>query len=130
MAAPLKGNDVRVISNDSARSIVISQPINNLTEDTIMADLQNNIKVEESILVYNTGGIVIGVVTILLNMSVIISVLRIPKTSKFYVTYILLGNLAFTDAGTGLWVVVLNTISLYHGRRKEFLACVNSICRY
>ena len=51
-------------------------------------------------------GILQGVTMIVLNISVIVSVWQIPNMDKFSVTYMLLGNLALTDAGAGLVLLV------------------------
>ena len=62
-----------------------------VTYNVTVAIEENSIEMEKS--TFNTGDmvlIVIGVVVIVLNMSVVISVLHIPETSKFYFTYILL----------------------------------------
>ena len=102
------------------------------TSNVTVAIEENCIETEKS--VCSTGGIiriVIGLVVIVLNMSVVISVLRIPKTSKFHVTYILLGNLALTDAGTGLWLIIM-TVYGESGRftNEGFWECLIFFSKY
>ena len=62
-----------------------------------------------------------AVLIILLNISVIISVRQIPTNNKFRVTYILLGNLALTDAGTG---VLLLTGQILPDTYRTYAYCI------
>ena len=114
-----------VVFNDSKGFTFTFQPDNNETDN---ATTFNKMKKPFSAL--NIGGIILGVIVIVLNMSVIISVLRIPKTSKFYVTYILLGNLAVTDAGMGLWLILHYYVFSPNSETTGFLECVVTYCKY
>ena len=70
------------------------------------------------------GGIVEGIIIFILNVSVIISVHQIPRNSKFRVTYILLGNLALTDASTGALLFIMQVIPDHYRTYYYCVICV------